>query len=56
MLDLMEIRGFTVVIDHREEPYLRTPDWYSYYVQRIEHTSLIKSIFSVFEQLNSTYK
>ena len=52
MLDIMEMRGFEVVIDHREEPYLRTPDGYAYYVQRLENVPLIKSIFTTFEHLN----
>jgi len=56
MLDIMEMRGFGPVIDHREELYLRTPDGYSYYVQRIEHTTDIKCFFTMFQRLNQHYK
>lgn len=55
MLDIMEMRGFDLVIDHREEPFLRTPDGYSYYVQRFENVPLIKCFFTTFEQLNTRY-
>lgn len=55
MLDIMEMRGFGPVIDHREELYLRTPDGYSYYVSRREHTTDIRGLFNTFEQLNTRY-
>lgn len=56
MLDLMEIRGFSVLSAKNRRQYLLvTPDRVSFAVQLFPHLSDIESAFACFESINSNY-
>jgi hypothetical protein len=55
MLDIMEMRGFSWMVDSTNMPYLRTPDMNWYGIVLFENKSAIESAFATFQSLNDKY-
>lgn len=56
MLDLMELRGFSVLPDKDGRQYLLiTPSGMGYAVQMFPDVSLIRCVFEAFQTLNHMY-
>jgi hypothetical protein len=55
MLDLMEMRGFSIDLD-KNTAFLRDPNGYSTLIVRSKDVSNIDTAFKMFQLLNHLYK
>jgi hypothetical protein len=56
MLDIMGMRGFTVLPDHNGRQYLLvTPDGTGYAVQLFHDVSLVQCVFEAFQTINHMF-
>jgi hypothetical protein len=56
MIDIMELRGFTLLPDHNGRQYvLVAPDGTGYAVQLFHGVSLVQCVFEAFQTINQMY-